>query len=300
MAPNLSPLLSSFGVNAGTPITGPSSQSTTSPASPPTGTQTSQSPVYSGKNPPPGFTADQWRRLIRMSKNNPSIFDLMNQYTKNLSNGGSGGSGGGSGSGSNPVEDAWRRVMPTNTSQLMKQLSYNVGETGMPQGYVGAIQLPAYGETQPPVNNPDMSKYGQASGLGEATFYQQSIKGGMTPIAAMSPLGVPADWNPGGSSNTDTKTALDKYLKGLNGKGAGAGSSPQSVFQSSFEDFMKNQRNGGFNGVFAGFGAANIADRRRAKKKANENNNNNNNNNSGDGNGTGPGDGIPISLPYGY
>lgn len=243
---------------------------------------------------PAGFTASQWRQLQSLAKTNPSIASLMSQYTSGLT----------TTSTNQATQDAWRRVMPTNTSQLLKQLSYNAGETGMPGGYVGAIQLPAYGSTQPPVNNPDMTKYGQGNGIGEATFYQQSIKGGMAPIAAMSPLGVPEGWNPGGTS-TDTKSQLDKYLASL-GSGRGSKKTPQQLFQQSFENFMKKQQ-GGFNGVFAGFGAADAQDRQRklAKQATNTNTNTNTGtggNNSGTGTGTGnnPGLGIPISLPYGF
>lgn len=99
-----------------------------------------------------------------------------------------------------PAADAWRRQMPTNVTDLLRQLSVNVGELGMPGGYVGAVQLPAYGSGGTPTMTPDMLHYGQQPNLGEATFYQQSMKGGMTPIAAMSPLGVPQGWNPLGTT----------------------------------------------------------------------------------------------------
>lgn len=242
--------------------------------------------------PPPGFTAQQWKQLMLMAKKNPSIAELMKKYTAN--------------GGKNP-DDAWRRVMPTDTSQLLRQLSYNAGEMGMPGGYVGAIQLPAYGETQPPVNNPDMSSYGQAPGLGEATFYQQSMKGGMAPIAAMSPLGVPQGWNPGGDDlGKQLKDYLDKLGGNGNGGGGGGGGGggsgkPGSIggggafadeFKASFEAFLKNSLGGGFNGVFAGFPSGGGG--RGGGKK-----------NKGDGNGSGgtankPGQGVPIKRPYGY
>ena len=126
--------------------------------------------------------------------------------------------------------------MPTDTSQLLRQLSFNAGEMGMPGGYVGAVQLPSYGSTLQPVNNPDMSKYGQGAGLGEATFYQQSMKGGMTPISAMSPLGVPDGWNPGGTTTpASSKTSLDSYLSSLFGKsGSKTGGSLPFDFSSLF------------------------------------------------------------------
>lgn len=240
--------------------------------------------------PPPGFTAEQWAKLLKMAKKNPKIRDLIARYTA-----------------SNSEEAKWRRVMPTDTSQLLKQLSYNAGEMGMPGGYVGAIQLPAYGETQPPVNNPDMSKYGQAKGLGEATFYQQSMNGGMAPIAAMSPLGVPEGWNPGGASGSlekELKDYLDKIGKGGGGGGNGGGKmSTQQQFQADFEAFVKAGLGGGNNGrVFAAFpggfrGGTRVAgggggkdgrgnDLPPAKKPG--------------GTGTKPGVGIPISLPFGF
>lgn len=237
--------------------------------------------------PPPGFTPEQWAKLLKMAKRNPKIAELIKKYTD--------------AAGQQGEEDKWRRVMPTDTSQLLKQLSYNAGEMGMPGGYVGAIQLPAYGETQPPVNNPDMSKYGQAKGLGEATFYQQSMNGGMAPIAAMSPLGVPEGWNPGGSSSTADE--LKKYLDRLgNGGGNGNGGARMSTkdqFQADFEAFVKAGLGGGNNGrVFAAFpggfrGGTAIGGGKRKGK-------------GGGGNGTPPtttekpGVGVPISLPFGF
>lgn len=101
--------------------------------------------------------------------------------------------------------DAWRRQMPTDITTLLRQLSVNAGEMGMPGGYVGAVQLPAYGSGLSPVMNPNMTTYGQQPNIGEATFFQQSMKGGMAPIAAMSPLGVPENWKPIGTT-TPTKT----------------------------------------------------------------------------------------------
>lgn len=260
----------------------------------PTTPQITAGTASSSTTVPPGFTAQQWKQLLNMAKNNPSIDALIKQYT----------------SGSGSTDDAWRRKMPTDTSQLLKQLSYNAGEIGMPGGYVGAVQLPAYGSNQPPVNNPDMSKYGQAPGIGEASFYQQSVNGGMAPIAAMSPLGVPAGWNPGGSS--DIKSQLDDYLKNLGngGKGKGAkGGSMKQQLQSAFDAFLKNNT-GGFNGVFAGFPSDNP---RQGKKSSGGGSSGGGSGvytnwpgteHPGTGSGTGTGNtanrGVPISLPFGY
>ena len=174
--------------------------------------------TYDAKNPPPGFTASQWSKLLNMSKTNASLASLIKQYTASPNP-------------NAPAPDAaWRRVNPTDTSQLLRQLSFNVGEMGMPGGYVGAVQLPAYGSGLPPVNNPDMKTYGQTPGYGEATFYQQSMKGGMTPVSALSPMGVPQGWNPGGgTSSLNTKQQLDKYLSGVS-SGSGSGSSGGSGY----------------------------------------------------------------------
>lgn len=261
------------------------------PAPPPAPT----TPTYDAKNPPPGFTAQQWARLLKMAKKNPKIADLIKKYTATA--------------GQPSEEDKWRRVMPTDTSQLLRQLSYNAGEIGMPGGYVGAVQLPAYGETQPPVNNPDMSKYGQGKGLGEATFYQQSMNGGMAPIAAMSPIGVPEGWKPGGTS---TKDELTSYLDKINGAGGGgggggggrknpyAGMSPGDAVKMAAKNqakavarnpgsfggampllmaFMQAKRGGGAGGGKGGGGVTNDKPPLESGK---------------------PTSGVPISLPFGF
>jgi hypothetical protein len=202
---------------------------TTDPATTTTTPTTPTTPVYDAKNPPPGFTGAQWQKLVTLSKTNPQVAELVTKYTSSIGK-------------PNP-DDAWRRVMPTNNSQLLKQLSYNAGEMGMPGGYVGAIQLPAYGSTQAPVNNPDMTKYGQAPGIGEATFYQQSMNGGMTPIASMSPLGVPQGWNPGGTSTEDQ---LNAYLTklGTDGGGGGGGGGGNNKSTGPADVFERNMRAG--------------------------------------------------------
>ena len=240
LSPNLSTLLQSLGVSGGAPqpqvpqfnlgqVSNGMPRHRPGP-----GTPVSPTTAPAATTPPPaGFTAEQWAHLTQLSAKNPSIANLMKQYT--------------TGQAQTTADAAWRRTMPTDTTQLQKQLSYNAGEMGMPGGYVGAIQQPAYGSTQPPVNNPDMTKYGQTPALGEATFYRQSINGGMAPIAAMSPLGVPQGWNPGGTATgTDTKSQLDKYLKGLNGGGKGNGGGTGSgrthlgISQGAFQNWFEN------------------------------------------------------------
>ncbi len=193
------------------------------PQMPSFGSQPSQKPGYTAKpvpepaqagGPPPGFTAQQWAQLQQLAQSNPSIASLLQQYLGSV-----GGSSGVVGAGNTGGQD-WRRTLPTNTTQLLRQLSYNAGEMPMPGGYVGAVQIPAYGSSAKPVNNPDMSKYGQAPGLGEATFYQQSMQGGMTPISALKPVGVPSNWNPGGAGgNSNVLNQLQAYLNGLNNNG---------------------------------------------------------------------------------
>jgi hypothetical protein len=94
-----------------------------------------------------------------------------------------------------PPTEWWKRN-PSDITELLRQLSVNAGQMGMPGGNVGAVQKPAFGTMGQPVIPQDMRTYGQAPNMGEATFFQQSMNGGMAPIAAMSPLGVPAGWNP--------------------------------------------------------------------------------------------------------
>ena len=178
----------------------------------PTTPATPATPSYSAKNPPPGFTSSQWQQLLSMSKNNSALSNIIKQFTTSLST---------------PQPDqTWRREMPKDNTQLLRQLSFNTGEMGMPGGYVGAVQMPSFqfGTQNPAINNPNMGSYGQQPGYGEATFYQQSMKGGMAPIAAMSPLGVPAGWNPGGGSTSDLQSQLNDYLKKMQSGGSGGGS----------------------------------------------------------------------------
>jgi hypothetical protein len=257
---------------------------TTDPATTTTTPTTPTTPVYDAKNPPPGFTGAQWQKLVTLSKTNPQVAELVTKYTSSIGK-------------PNP-DDAWRRVMPTNNSQLLKQLSYNTGEMGMPGGYVGAIQLPAYGSTQAPVNNPDMTKYGQTPGLGEATFYRQSINGGMTPIASMSPMGVPQGWNPGGTSTEDQ---LNAYLTklGTDGGGGGGGGGNNKLTGPA-DVFERNMRAG------RGSQLSMIATLLAARRKKNATTTkppltNEKPQYTGPGTGTTTGtDSTPIPLPFGF
>ncbi|MEN6539136.1 MAG: hypothetical protein ABFC67_05950 [Mizugakiibacter sp.] len=104
-----------------------------------------------------------------------------------------------------PVE-SWQTQTPANVTELLRQLSANAGQMAMPGGPVGGVQQGAFGSNLPAINNPDMRTYGRTPGYGEATFFRQSMQGGMAPIAAMSPVGVPQNWNPTGSAPTTPAT----------------------------------------------------------------------------------------------
>lgn len=149
-----------------------------------------------------GYSAADWEKLMTMSQKDKKLADLISQFTGATT--------------AKSAEDVWRRRNPTDNTELLRQLSFNAGEMGMPGGYVGGVQLPAYGSNLQPVSNLDPASYGRTPGYGEATFYQQSMKGGMAPISAMSPMGVPQDWKPGdplAASQPDLKKQLDAYLK---------------------------------------------------------------------------------------
>lgn len=258
----------------------------------------------SPQTPPPGFTSGQWAQLLNLSKVNPAIKDLIDKYTQ--------GAGGGTPGTPKPPADPWRREMPTDTSQLMRQLSFNAGEMGMPGGYVGAVQIPAYGSTQPPVNNPDMTTYGQQPGIGEATYYMQSMNGGMAPIAAMSPLGVPAGWNPGGGGKLGYGQRMRLANSGMLG---GAGTFQPKSFQQTTEDLAESMSRMGsgvgpdpislFNAAFAPESNKSSSSSSMQKKKKTGSGSGNGGKppkgNSGGGSSyKPPSKGVPISLPFGY
>jgi hypothetical protein len=92
---------------------------------------------------------------------------------------------------------------------------------GMPGGNVGAVQKPAFGTMGQAVIPQDMRTYGQAPNMGEATFFQQSMNGGMAPIAAMSPLGVPAGWNPLGQAPAQKPPRPSRPSRPSNQRGQG-------------------------------------------------------------------------------
>ncbi len=108
----------------------------------------------------------------------------------------------------------WATQRPQNGQQLMRQLSANAGQMAMPGGYVGAVRMPPAGmnrhgatRPQPQMGMGQLNKYGQGP---EATFYQQSTRGGMTPISALFPLGVTQGWNPFGDFQRKQKRKNDK------------------------------------------------------------------------------------------
>lgn len=108
----------------------------------------------------------------------------------------------GSGAPAPDLRPAWAKEMPADTTQLLRQLSGNVGQMTMPGGLSGAVKIPAFGSQQQATTQFDPLTYGQQGG--EATFFAQAMNGGMTPISAISPLGVPQGWNPFNLPKTST------------------------------------------------------------------------------------------------
>lgn len=100
-----------------------------------------------------------------------------------------------------PKNQNWWERAPVDVTELLRQLSVNAGQIGMPGGPSGAVVMPAFGSGRQAVMNPDMRTYGQVPGMGEATFFTQGMNGGMAPISAMSPIGVPQNWNPVGANS---------------------------------------------------------------------------------------------------
>lgn len=119
-----------------------------------------------------------------------------------------------------PPTEWWKRN-PSDITELLRQLSVNAGQMGMPGGNVGAVQKPAFGTMGQAVIPQDMRTYGQAPNMGEATFFQQSMNGGMAPIAAMSPLGVPAGWNPLGQAPAQKPPRPSRPSRPSNQRGQG-------------------------------------------------------------------------------
>ena len=111
-----------------------------------------------------------------------------------------------------PVPD-WAKEQPTSIAQLLRQLSANAGQSAMPGGMVGAVQTRPFGSGGDARMLTNMTGYGQQPNSGEATFYRQSIKGGMTPVSAVSSLGVPEKWRPFGGGKDDGKNGspYDKF-----------------------------------------------------------------------------------------
>jgi hypothetical protein len=93
-----------------------------------------------------------------------------------------------------PGLPSWATRQPVDTTELLRQLSGNVGQMPMPGGPVGSVVTPAWGSGGQAQVGFDPRTYGQTGG--EATFFQQSMRGGMTPISAISPLGSGQGWDP--------------------------------------------------------------------------------------------------------
>lgn len=113
----------------------------------------------------------------------------------------------------------WAARKPQDMGELLRQLSGNAGQMAMPGGQVGAVRIPAFGAGGSPQMGTGGATYGRQPGLGEATFFQTSMKGGMTPISAVSPLGVPQGWAPYAGMGKKK----DDGKKGGNGPGNGNG-----------------------------------------------------------------------------
>ncbi len=108
----------------------------------------------------------------------------------------------------------WTTRQPLNTTELQRQLSANAGQMPMPNGMVGAVQQPSFGSPAQATQGIDPRTYGRKPGMGEATFFQQSTRGGMTPVSAISPLGVPLTWNPFAAYQRRTKADRQDDKKG--------------------------------------------------------------------------------------
>jgi hypothetical protein len=125
----------------------------------------------------------------------------------------------------------WASRPPVNIQELMRQLSGNAGQMPMPGGPVGAVRtqptMPGMNRVGGQMVNPAaMNRYGQQGG--EATFFQQSTRGGMTPLSALGMLGSGFRWNPfegwrgkggGGGNGDDDKNDDDKPNKPGGGGG---------------------------------------------------------------------------------
>jgi hypothetical protein len=114
-----------------------------------------------------------------------------------------------------PQAPAWATRAPTSTPELLRQLSGNVGQMTMPGGPVGAVMQPAFGSGRPATQQMIPARYGRQPGYGEATFFGQSMTGGMTPLSAITPLGRPKGWNPYQSPQGGKKD--DKMHDGIPG-----------------------------------------------------------------------------------
>ncbi|MFT3987176.1 hypothetical protein [Aestuariivirga sp.] len=131
-----------------------------------------------------------------------ALLEGLKDYSKNKKNSDTVG---------NPLP-TWATRQPVDTTELLRQLSGNVGQSAMPGGYVGAVQIPAWNSGGVASQGIDPLTYGQ-TGTGQpngaATFFQQTVNGGMAPVSALSPLGVTKGWNPFGLSTEKTKDKDD-------------------------------------------------------------------------------------------
>lgn len=114
-----------------------------------------------------------------------------------------------------PADTSWAYRLPLDFSELLRQLSANVGREAMPGGRGGAVRVPSvpgYGMNTPALPNPiDPSTYGQDAG--EATFFTEAIGGGMTPLYAMQDnLGYSSSWDPLGV--LASSKAAEKWKRG--------------------------------------------------------------------------------------
>lgn len=119
-----------------------------------------------------------------------------------------------------PADTSWAYRLPLDYSELLRQLSANVGREAMPGGRGGAVRVPSvpgYGMNTPALPNPiDPSTYGQDAG--EATFFTEAIGGGMTPLYAMQDnLGYSSSWDPLGI-NAGVKAAAAAAAKWKSGQ----------------------------------------------------------------------------------
>lgn len=116
---------------------------------------------------------------------------------------------------------SWATQTPGTVADLLKQLAANGGAQFMPGGSVGAVRsnpLQPGATAGGATTQIDPSTYGQTGG--EASFFTQAARGGVTPLAAAPfNLGVPVNWNPLGIPKTTTNGMTKQQKKALKKKG---------------------------------------------------------------------------------